>query len=132
MAVADITDSNIMITTTNTTTTMTNITIITVEMTATEDMEDTMTIRIKITKPMIADHELEVNIIRIRIISIITSRIITQEKVDIKITITLETKDFKIRRIKTLMKTTKLIILNKEMNTSNSGMKLMKFNNHKL
>jgi hypothetical protein len=111
----DIIDSNITITTTNTIITMTKITIITVEMITTEDTEvvGIMIIRIKITKPMIVDLELEVNIIRIRIISIITSKTITHEKeVDIKMTITLEIEAFKIRRTKNLMKIIEWIILN--------------------
>jgi len=90
--------------------------------------------RSRITMIVIEDkEELEVSIrIRIRItISIITSRIITQE-VDIKITITLETEVFRIKRIKTLMKTERIILKEEMMPIEKTLMRIQDINNHKM
>ena len=99
----------------------------------TEAMADTMN-KTKIKFTMVAKEELEVNI-RVRIlkiiISIITTRIINKEKVDIKITITLGTEVSRIRRIKTLMKI-ELIITKGEMIKNNYKMTTKDINYNKI
>ena len=142
----DITDNHTTITMTSTITTMTNIMTIMGERgemkikdIIVEDMEGIMIIRIRIRRSriimiVIEDKEdLEVSIrIRIRItISIITNRIITQE-VDIKITITLETEVFRIKRIKTLMKTERIISKEEMMPIEKTLMRIQDINNHKM
>jgi hypothetical protein len=129
----DITDNPTTITMTSTITITTNIMTIMAKMklATTKAMAGIMN-KIKIKVKLVEKEELEVNIkVRILKIIIITTRIINQVVVDIKITITLGTEVSRIKRIKTLMKI-ELIITKGEMIKNNNKMTTKDINHNKI